>query len=413
MKRILSVLAAALLMQTVSLYAQQEEPSIDSVLDAARAKYWADKAQAEQEAQPSETEENERTERPDRDGVGEDRESPGISYTPVLISLVPGLSMPFGYRDASIAAGLVGNITHEVSGIEGASIFNISRSIRGIQGAGIFNIAEETAGVQASGIFNLSGKADKAIQGAGIFNLSGGTMRGVQGAGIFNIAENIRGAQGAGIFNIARHVSGLQGAGIFNSADSVTGVQIGVVNVAKHVDGIQLGLVNLAGNGVDSLAVAYEPATEYAYTYWQAGTPAFFTLVGVGAPCRDWSLDYSGSVASLGLGSRSRFLGLDLDLTLSAEQPLGKLPYGELRRDESIKNWDGWAELRPYPSIKLSASLPVGNHWRIIGGLKADIDASGLGSRVPESLKAGRAWSLECFGQDFTAWPKWFFGLSI
>jgi len=405
MKRFLSVLAAVLLAQTATftLYAQDEEPSIRSVLDAARAKYWAEKAQTEAQTNPESAE----------DAESPSSRIPDFPYTPIIVSFVPGVSFPFGIYDTSLAAGAIGNITRDVAGIEGAGIFNIARMVRGAQGAGVFNIVEGIEGAQGAGVFNISGNAGRAVQGAGVFNIASGEMKGVQGAGVFNIAENIGGIQGAGVFNIAAKVAGVQAAGVFNSADSVVGAQIGIVNVAKRVQGIQLGLVNIAGNGVDSLGVEYEPDTGFAGAYWQAGTPACFTVAEIRAPYRNWAYDLQGAVGGLGLGSRGHMLGIAIDTVVYIEQPLGHLPYDSFDWKGDWRDWQGWSELRPYPAFKIAASLPIGFHWRITGGLKADIDLRSLGERVPDALKAGDAWRFSCFGQDFSVWPKWFFGIAI
>lgn len=338
MKRILSIFAiAALLGQATVLFAQEsDEPSIKSVLDAARAKYWQDKSDSDRQEFP---------------------------YTPVLISFVPGISVPFGYYDVSLASGALGSITRDVSGAAGSGIFTIARDVRGLQSSGIFNIARQ-----------------------------------------------VKGFQGAGIFNIAGHVAGGQAAGIFNIADSVSGVQIGLVNIAKRVDGVQLGLINIAGNGVDSIGLYYEPRTDFTYAQWQAGAPAFYTTASLGAPSGDWLRDFGGFVASFGLGSRTRMLGLNLDLDVSAETAIGKLPFDTLDRQG---NWEGWSLMRPYPTVRLTAGLPIGRHLQIVGGVKLDIDVDALGDRVPESLKKGSPWGGSLFGEGFTAWPKWFFGAKI
>lgn len=449
MKRILSVtLAAALVLQSAALFAQEAgEPSEQSVLDAARAKYWGSKkpsdSKAAQLVAPEATEEEapEAGEEPALAAAEEaaaeeapaDEEAPEprearrqreYRYSPFLLSFVPGLNVPFGLRDASFTAGLIGARVHDVSGIEAASVFTLANDVRGVQAAGIFNIAGgELRGVQAAGVFNISESARVSAQGAGLFNITG-DMLGVQGAGLFNIADRLRGVQGAGLFNIAGDVRGVQAAGLFNRADKVEGAQIGVINVAREVKGFQLGLINIAGNGVDALGVIYEPETDYVYAYWQAGLPSLYATFGAGAKCRDWSFDYSGAVASVGLGSSTRFLGLKLDMDLSAEQVLEDLPYDSYpatsyhryySRHGSFawSSWDGWSLLSPYPSLKISLGLPIGRHWQLVGGIKADIQIDELGAWVPESRKGGWNWSGDFCGSAFTVWPKWFIGLKI
>jgi hypothetical protein len=361
MKRILSIaLAAALLSQAVVAFAQDSgEPSEKSVLDAARAKYRA--------GENAESDSRQAAEAPEESAaaVAADQRD-DFPFTPVQVSFVPGVSLPFGVYDVTLSAGMIGGITRDVSGAAGSGVFNISRDLRG-----------------------------------------------VQGAGIFNIAENVHGLQGAGLFNIARSVQGGQAAGLFNSAGDVKGVQIGVVNIARNIDGVQIGLINIAGNGVDSLGAAYEPATSYVYAYWQSGTPTLYTIAGLGAPCRDWDCDPAGAVASIGLGSRSCLLGMKIDVDLSAESAIGALPYKSFAWSGDWSAWEGWSDLRPYPSLRIAAGVPIGHHWQVFAGLKADIDVKALGDRVPEALKSGPGWRGSLFDEGFTVWPKWFFGLKM
>jgi hypothetical protein len=389
MKRILSIFALTALLCYVGIAFAQESgaPSERSTLDAARYKYLRDK--------------------------GSDTESPNEApYTPILISFVPGISFPFGYYDTSIAAGAIASTTRDIEGAEGSGVFNISRDVRGFQGAGVFNIARDVLGFQSAGVFNIT-RDVFGFQGAGVFNIAGTVRAPFQAAGVFNIVDEIDGFQGAGIFNIAGNVAGVQAAGLFNKADRVAGLQIGLVNVARHIDGLQLGLVNIAGNGVDSIGVSYEPLTGYAYAHWQAGSPALYTVAGVGAPSGDWLSDFSSFVASLGLGSRTHWFGLNLDLDVSAEQAIGTLPFKTFDCSRDWRAWEGWSMLKPYPSIRLTAGLPIGRHVQIIGGVKADIDVDALGNRVPSALKAGEGWRGSLFDGGFTVWPKWFLGVKI
>jgi hypothetical protein len=415
MKRFFFIFAmAALLSQAAIVVAQDSgEPTIKSVLEAARAKYWQNKDSASQSSD---------SESPEAQAPEE------VPFTPILLSVVPGVSIPVGYYDASLVGGTIGNIVRDVAGAEAAGVFNISRDVRGFQGAGVFNIARNAFGFQGAGVFNLVDRDFAGFQSAGVFNLVQGQVLGfqsagvfniggkvyapIQAAGVFNIADEIHGFQGAGFFNIAGRVSGGQLAGIFNSAKRVSGIQIGLVNVAEHIDGVQLGLVNIAGNGVNSIGATYEPSTGFAYAHWQAGTPALYTVAGIGAPTGDWMRDYAGFVASIGLGSRTRLFGFNIDLDVSAEQAVAALPYQSFDPSGDWSAWNGWEKFRPYPSIRLMAGLPIGRRFQIVGGIKADIDSDTLGGRVPESLK-GDSWKGSILGEGFTAYYKWFFGVKI
>jgi hypothetical protein len=426
MKRILcAIAAAALLGQAATIFAQDSgEPSEQSVLDAARAKYWQDKAPDSQA--PEAGQELDQQDQSPYDGSGAENDNP-VPYTPFLLSLVPGISLPFGYYDASFAGGAVAVIARDVTGAEGSGVFNLARDIHGFQGAGVFNISRNVTGAQGAGVFNIVDRDLTGFQGAGVFNIVRGSVSGFQGAGVFNMAkkaltplqaagvfnidDEIVGFQAAGVFNIAGSVSGGQAAGVFNAAKVVRGVQIGVVNVAGNIEGFQLGLVNIAGNGIRSVGVDYEPATDYFFARRQAGIQSLYTVIGLGAPSGDWFKNLDGFIASFGLGSRARLFGLTLDLDVSASQPIAGIPTDAAAwKDCGVA---AWTRFRPYPTISLMAGAPIGGRLRIVGGLKADVDFDSLGDRVPEAQKQGGTWRSSAFGESFTAYYKWFFGLRI
>jgi len=383
MKRIIVLFAAALLAQAA--FADDiDEPSEQSVLEAARAKYWQDQRSSDERRDADVSVDidiavNEAgSDDQDADHRPEKEEGDDVPFTPFLISFVPGLSAPFGYYDVSFAAGAIGTMTRGVRGAAGAGVFNISRDVRGLQGAGVFNISRD--------------------------------VKGLQGAGVFNMADGLRGCQAAGVFNMARDVSGVQVAGVLNVADRVKGVQIGLVNIADNIDGVQIGLLNIAGNGVDSLGVLYEPETNWFYAQWQSGTPALFSVVGIGAPGAAWFEDWREFSVFAGLGTRARLLGVNLDLDVCAVQPVVDLPSDR----ESWDSGDAWDSLRPYPSARLTAGVPIfGKRCQIVGGLKVDIDVASLGERIPEDLRKGDSWSDAWFGERFTVWPKWFVGVKF
>ena len=404
MKRFFHILLAIALFSqaTIVLAQESDEPSEQSVLDVAREKYQQDQDSV------AESQDSEAPAADDATGASQE-----ASYTPILISLVPGLSFPFGYHDASLAVGAIGNIARDIAGFEVAGVFNITRDLRGFQEAGVFNTARNVQGFQAAGVFNIVDGDLAGFQAAGVFNIAGKVQAPLQAAGVFNIADEMYGFQAAGVFNISGRVAGGQIAGVFNKADRITGLQIGLVNIARHIDGVQLGLVNIAGNGVDSGSAFYEPQSGFAYAHWQAGTPAFYTAAGIGAPAGDWLRDYTGFVASVGVGSRTRLFGLNLDLDISAEQAIGSLPFQTFSWSRDWRAWEGWAMIKAYPSVMLTLGLPLARHFQIIGGLKADIDVDSLGDRVPAALKVGDSWRGNIFNEGFSVWPKWFFGLKI
>jgi len=411
MKRIIALLAAALLVQA-AFADDAGEPSEESVLDAARAKYWQESRSSEADDGTSVKVEVEVTISEDgQESEAEDAEAErdSIAYTPFLLSFVPGLSAPFGYYDVSFAAGAVGCMVRDVNGAAGAGVFTMARNINGFQAAGVFNMAEDVHGVQAAGVFNI-GEDVYGVQAAGVFNIAEMAYTPIQAAGVFNIADEVNGFQAAGVFNIADRVKGGQAAGVINVADEVKGVQIGLINIADEIDGIQIGLLNIAGNGVDSFGVIYEPITDSFSAQWQTGTPYLFTTAGVSAPASAWFSDWSEFSAYAGLGTRARVLGINLDADICAVQPIAPLP-----TDRSAwKNGTAWNSIEPYPSLRLMAGVPLfGKRAQIIGGLKLDIDIESLGDILPENRKVGESWSDSWFGERFTVWPKWFIGVKL
>jgi hypothetical protein len=388
------LLAAALLFAQAAIAQDMDEPSEESVLDKARAKYWQDQ-------QPSDSNRDAdvsvnitvdvRNEETGSADAGE--KSDQAPYTLFLISFVPGLSSPLGYYDVSFAAGAIGTMTRDVNGVEGSGVFNLSRNVRGLQGAGVFNIAQKVKGFQAAGVFDLAKD-----------------VRGAQGSGVFNIAKNIRGFQAGGVFNIAEEVSGAQVAGVFNIADKMKGIQIGLINIADEIDGVQLGLVNIAGNGVNNLGILYEPDTDWFFVQWQSGSPRFFSTLGLAARQEDWFVDLRGFSLYAGLGTRAHVLGMNIDAEVYAVQPVLDLPL-----DESAWEYEGsWRNLRPYPALRLTAGLPLfGSRSQLVGGVYLDVEIDSLGERVPEARKSGESWSDSWFGERFTVWPKWFFGVKF
>jgi hypothetical protein len=412
MKKILSIIfAAALVLQAANVIAQDEgdssEPTEKSVLQKAREKYGS--APKAKEAAPAGTASAETAEATPAEEKREAEDQPadgqarGGRYTPIQLSLVPGLAFPRGAYDTSLALGAVGSSSDRVSGIQGAGVFSIARELRGVQGAGVFNITREN-------------------------------LQGAQGAGVFNIANEVRGAQLSGVFNIAKNVHGVQAAGVFNAAEQVDGVQVGLVNVAKSMDGVQIGLFSYVANGIHELGLAYEPQSGFAYASWQSGSKNFYTRWGYGATGKDWKVDFDDAVASFGIGSRNSISIVDFDIDLSAECAVRSFSF-DLKKvkgrhwdcdDEDDKDFrdreeeihddyyyvpDSWPRI--YPSLRIEANIPLGRHVKLFGGLKADIDIDALGDRVPEALKCGAGWKGEVWGGEFTVWPKWFIGLKI
>ena len=396
MKVKLGILLSAVLVCSLgagSLFAQESD---DPVLQKARDKYQEqlEKKQPAQDAdkdpQFGDSAEGSQTNRPEA--------ASEVPYEPVLLSFVPGVSIPFGYYRTSASLAAIG------------AIFEASY---GFAGAGIFNIYNDGYGFQGAGVFNIAGSEINGFQGAGVFNIAGGPVRGAQLAGVFNIAERVQGGvQGAGVFNIASRVNGVQYAGVFNIADSVNGVQIGLVNITGELQGLQLGLINISNNGVDSLSYVYMPAVDTSFVYWQAGSPFLYMVVGAGAPRKDWFVRNDRLMISAGLGTRVRLGGPYIDVDVSAEQAIGSdiEALYQAVQDEDKERF--LAYLNPYPSARLSLGLPLGRNLHLTGGVKVLVQLE-QGGTVPEEQKTQDTLSAAWFELPFTAWSQWFLGCKV
>ncbi len=319
-------------------------------------------------------------------------------FTPVYLSLVPGLSFPFGSWDVLVAAGAVGAAVHDVDGLMGSGVFNLSNNIRGAQGAGVFNIAGEVRGLQAAGVFNLSGD-----------------LVGAQSAGVFNMAGEVRGVQAAGVFNMAKDIDGVQVAGVVNVAGRVSGVQLGVVNVADELDGFQIGLVNIAKDGVNGLGLLYEPQSDYSWAYWQNGSRYLYTILGAGLPTGNLGSSPMGLVVAAGLGSRFGGRGHGyapwLDVEILAAQEIGAELQAMYEAERAGLAWSG-SFAPSWPELRLRLGLPLSHRLALVGGFVMDIDVGGA-SGLPTGLKTGWRRDSSFFDANFTTYTRWYLGLKF
>jgi hypothetical protein len=290
-------------------------------------------------------------------------------------------------------------MSHDIVGVQGAGVFNMSHDVLGFQGAGVFNMSHNIAG----------------FQGAGVFNIAHDVRLG-QGAGVFNIAGDVAGTQLAGVFNIAQEIRGLQAAGIFNGSGYVAGLQLGLINVADEIDGVQLGLVNIARDGANGLGAAYEPSNQYWQAYWQNGTRAIYTVVGAEMPQSELFAVVDHLVVTAGIGTRiggrhGTQAYLDIEALAGQEigSRLGKFEAYFSGGDESCLD-------PPYPELRLRLGLPLGGGIHLVGGLALDFDLKSW-PMVPDGLKGDHASftmpETQLFGESFTTYGRWFFGVRI
>jgi len=319
------------------------------------------------------------------------------SYTPIQISLVPGLAFPFGFPDAGISLGSIGNISGRVDLLQAAGVFNIAEDIRGIQVAGVFNIADEGM---------------EGMQAAGVFNIAEDRYAPIQTAGVFNIAKGVRGFQAAGVFNISGDLRGVQVSPVFNVAEDVDGFQVGLINIADRVRGVQIGVINISSNGVFELGTSWDPQTEFVYGTLKTGNTSVFGIYSVAMPKADLLNTSERMILSAGLGTRvgdSR--SLSLDLSASASQELGT---------DAAMFLDAWSfrhgltpmdVLAPWPTLDASLSLKMGG-LRLTGGVRADISLESA-PNLPAALEKGLSYKATWFGETFTAWSKWYVGIGF
>ncbi|WP_335315737.1 carboxypeptidase-like regulatory domain-containing protein [Olivibacter sp. CPCC 100613] len=194
-----------------------------------------------------------------------------FAYTPVQVSLTPGLSshgMMSGQVVNKFSANLIGGYTAGVNGVELAGIFNIDRyHVRYLQAAGAINmVGGNMSGVQLSGIYNTVIDSLKGFQAAGIFNFVKNSTNGVQLAGIANYTEELKGVQIAGVINKTRTNRGLQ-FGFINIADTSSGVSIGVVNISKN--GIKR--LSISSNEVLYVNAAFKSGNANLYSILSTG----------------------------------------------------------------------------------------------------------------------------------------------
>ncbi len=417
MKRIVFALAALLAATAIALVAQDA----DEVLEKARQEY----LDATGGTAPD-------------DGTGDDGgttviivvEAPdpaesGESYPaeldagrwPLVFNWVPGVGIPFGSVDASLAFGGIGSLVRSVEGIQASSVFSLAEgSVEGFQLSGVFNIAGGSLeGFQAAGVFNIAGGSVEGFQGAGVFNIAS-AAEGFQGAGVFNIADDVEGFQGAGVFNIAGNLEGTQLAGVFNIAGHAEGFMIAPINVADSLDGVAIGLVNIIGDGVNEIGVEYAPSSDIASLVWRNGTKSLFSLVRLSAPIENLPEAWDSKLAlSVGLGTRlelgrSSWIDLDLSGERVVDEALTDGAAGALDSGDLLALWRAFA---PYPSIGLTAGGSLGP-FKAWAGARVDVDLPGLAAtdgRWQDPLMP--TWSGETFGIEWIARPRLVLGLAF
>jgi hypothetical protein len=367
----------------------------------------------------------------DRRSGGDSADAKEFPYTPVVLSLTPGLSTPVGTYDTSAALGAIGSLVGSVSGVQASGIFGLSLGdVRGLQYAGIFNISGgEVSGFQAAGVFNIADGPVSFVQAGGVFNIAD-SVDGVQAGGVFNIAEAVDGAQVGGVFNIAEAVDGVQAAGLFNIADSVDGVMVaglfnivdtadglmvGVVNVADRMDGVAIGVINVIGNGVHDFSSDYQTSGKTLYFGYRTGTRRLYASFFGGLPREDFLQTSDNATLGLGLGRRATFGPFAWDVEAGIETSLGpeeRSRFGDLSTEKPSGFVDAFGSLPAFFTLRGTFGMGHMGGFGVYVGVKADFQNIG-GDRIPEHLREGKVKEGKLFGDRFEYWPKFFVGIRL
>lgn len=210
-----------------------------------------------------------------------------LAYTPLQVSLTPGLSS-HGAMSAQVinkfSYNLIGGYTAGVSGLEVAGLFNFNRGdVSYVQVAGVFNRTEGSVrGIQVAGIANVVGQHAEAVQVSGVVNI---------------VKENFKGIQVSGITNIVSDtLRGLQVSAIFNYAKTNRGFQLALINKADSSSGVSLGLLNLIHNGYHQLSI-YSNELIHTGLSVKTGTAKLYSVFSAGT-----RLSGSDKLYAIGLG---------------------------------------------------------------------------------------------------------------
>jgi hypothetical protein len=430
---------AALVLVTACgmLSAQSKDwPDESSILDQARKNY-----QNQNDRQDQKNDLKQSLDEVITDWVDENFAQPKeerIPFTPLVISFVPGLSVPFGDYKTIVALGIIGSGVKEFYGVQAASVFSLADkggaglqssgvfnicggTFLGVQAAGVFNIADGSLqGGQAAGVFNIAGNGSGPVQLAGIFNIAGNSFSGVQAAGVFNIAgRQMKGIQAAGVLNVADGLDGVQVSGVVNSAGKAKGLQIGLVNIADSMEGLQLGLINIALTGIHSTGMYYDD-NNFSYVFSQNGTNNFYTLFYAGMKIEDWLVNNDSLTIGAGFGFRTKLWNMYIDTDVSAKS------YATTYFDKVAAKLQatgmGWSSVYNalaktavppvFPNVRVSLGLPILLGMELFGGVSADIAVDSL-YVTPESVRGGTHYDATILGRNVDIYPKLFFGIKF
>jgi hypothetical protein len=306
-------------------------------------------------------------------------------WTPFYISLVPGVSFPWGGNySANISASLLAGRNNNITGIQANGFYgHITGNLSGVQASGFMSIIDgKVTGVQTSGFMNIArGEGVVGIQDAGFLNINNGYIHGVQAAGFMNINNGgFIGIQGAGFMTIMQgHGKGVQAAGFLNIADRLDGVQLGIINVANELNGAPIGFLNFIKGGICSPAV-YVDSLKNLFLQYQGGTEWFYTFYFVGTP---WDFKFDELVYGGGFGARlklGRMLSFDFDI--STKQYLNIAKIEELHSKDQKIRWEDIGS-QTIPGARVSLNVSLFKRLSVFCGVSADLIVEGYNDKYP------------------------------
>jgi len=356
-----------------------------------------------------------------------------ISYTPVCISMFPGMQFPADAKNSNVVISPFSSMQDKVAGVQLDAFFGIvNANLRGVQTAGLLNVLRGPGtGIQAAGLSNVALTGFTGAQFSGLGNYLGGKAYGAQAAGFFNIApaglngvqfagfgnylgEKGYGAQAAGFFNITPaglngvqfagfgnysggDENGIQISGLINIAHKINGLQVGLINIAEENNGVALGLFNFIKNGTMSVGTYWEQ--HQLFLQYQGGTKALFTTVMAGIP-DNFNFDYFITGAGIGTGYGIGFFRIDFELL-----------YKQIITKNMLTSSVSDTYKYNYPSARLTASLIFAKHFGLNVSYNADLQVDEWNQTAFSYGDHGIKNSFTWGDTDCAVYTYWSFGL--
>jgi hypothetical protein len=356
-----------------------------------------------------------------------------ISYTPVCISMFPGMQFPADAKNSNVVISPFSSMQDKVAGVQLDAFFGIvNANLRGVQTAGLLNVLRGPGtGIQAAGLSNVALTGFTGAQFSGLGNYLGGKAYGAQAAGFFNIApaglngvqfagfgnylgEKGYGAQAAGFFNITPaglngvqfagfgnysggDENGIQISGLINIAHKINGLQVGLINIAEENNGVALGLFNFIKNGTMSVGTYWEQ--HQLFLQYQGGTKALFTTVMAGIP-DNFNFDYFITGAGIGTGYGIGFFRIDFELL-----------YKQIITKNMLTSSVSDTYKYNYPSARLTASLIFAKHFGLNVSYNADLQVDEWNQSAFSYWDHGIKNSFTWGNTDCAVYTYWSFGV--